>query len=177
MKSKLNKGQIQLIQVAVRAAGIRGEFGDKRYRMVLAQYTKPSGGPCTSSKDLGPEQMEDLLALCESMGFRMLGKSATCCRDKVAMRAIDGHRASCGQQAAIRHLAGDLGWDDRQLRGMIERMTGRRCQSELTLSRQDAWQLTEAMKAMLLRQTGIKGSNLKQIQTSMEAKNDGKETG
>jgi len=168
MRSKLNKGQIQLIQVAVRAAGIRGECGDKRYRMVLAQYKKPSGGPCTSSKDLNPEQMEDLLALCESMGFRMLGKSATCCRDKVAMRAIDGNRASAGQQAAIRHLSRDLGWDDRQLRGMIAHYTQGRCNSELSLSKKDAWGLTEAMKAMVHR-TGIRGTNLKAIKQSMEA--------
>jgi hypothetical protein len=177
MKQRLNKGQIQLIQVAVRAAGIRGEVGDKRYRLVLAQYTKPSGGPCTSSKDLDPQQMEDLLALCESMGFRMLGKSATCCRDKVAMRAIDGHRASAGQQAGLRHLYQDLGWHDYQFRGFVDQFTQGRCKSELTLTRQDAWGLTEAMKAMLLRQTGIKAKNLKDIQTSMEAINDGKETG
>lgn len=172
MRSKLNKGQIKLIQVAARAARIRTEFGDGRYRLLLANYKKPSGGPCTSCKDLDFDQMEDFLAVCESMGFRMPGKSETYFRDKVAMRQVgDGDRASSAQLAALRHLRDDLGWSDTQFRGMIERMTQGR-KSEMNLNRRDAWNLIEAMKAMVMRMTGIKPGNLKQIQESMEA-NDG----
>lgn len=169
MRTKLNKGQIRLIQVAARAAGIRDACGDRRYRMLLAQYKRPSGKPCESCKDLDFDQMEDFLAVCESMGFRMPGKSESYFRDKVALRDLDADRASYGQQTAIRHLAGDLGWTDEQLRGMIRKFTEGRSQSELTLSRTDAWKLTEALKAMLIRQTGIKPGNLKQIQKCMEA--------
>ena len=65
----LNKGQIKLVQIAVRQAGLRSGGQDGRYRMLLSQYKQPNGSPVTSCKQLNNWQMDDILAICESLGW------------------------------------------------------------------------------------------------------------
>jgi len=167
----LNKQQIKLVQTAVRAAGLRTTTFEGRYRFLLSHYTQSNGSPVTSCKQLNNWQLDDLLAICEAHGWRMPGKPADYYRQLVARR---GDYASFAQQQAIKHLAGDLGWNELQLGGMIERMTGGSVKSPSRLKPGNAYKIIEALKAMLSRETGKQYSSLKEVQKDMEA-TDGKE--
>ena len=166
----LNTQQIKLIQTAVRSAGLRNGKADGRYRLLLGQYKQPNGKPVTSCKQLNNMQLEDMLAICESYGWRMPGKPANYFRFKVATQS---HVASFAQQSAIGHLAGDLGWNDAQLSGMLKRMTGGFVSNVAGLSPAQAYNVIEALKKMFGRQEGKQYNNLQQIRENMEAK-DGK---
>lgn len=168
----LNKDQIKLIQTAVRAAGLRTKDFDGRYRLLLGKYKQPNGNPVTSCKQLNNSQLEDLLAICEAHGWRMPGKSANYFRFKVA---TESHIASFAQQSAIKHLAGDLGWGDEQLSGMLKRMTGGFATNVAALRPGQAYNIIEALKAMFSREEGKRYSNLKEIQEDMEVVTDGKQ--
>lgn len=163
----LNKQQIKLIQTAVRTAGLRSPKGDGRYRLLLAQYKQPSGRPVTSCKQLNNAQLEDLLAICEARGFRMPGKPENYFRLKVASGSAV---ASFAQQEAIRYLAGDMGWNDAQLGGMLKRMTGGFAEHVSALTPAQAYRIIEALKAILSRQTGKHYTNLSEIKEDMEVK-------
>ena len=167
----LNTQQIKLVQTAVRAAGLRNGRADGRYRLLLAQYKQGSGRPVTSCKQLNNMQLEDLLAICESHGWRMPGKPVNYFRFKVA---TESHIASFAQQSAIKHLAGDLGWNDEQLAGMLKRMTGGFVTNVAALSPAQAHEIIEALKAMVGRQEGKQYTNLQQIKEDKEAVTDGK---
>jgi len=80
----LNKQQIILIQMAVKQAGLRTSRQDGRYRLLLAQYRNPRGKPITSCKELNNSQIDDLLAICESMGWRHPDKKPDHYRKKIA---------------------------------------------------------------------------------------------
>ena len=149
----LNNSQIKLVQTAVRAAGIRGKGFDGRYRLLLGKYTQPNGRAVTSCKQLNQYSMEDFLAICESHGWQMPGKAATFYRDKVAAAGF-GEYASDAQQAAIKNMAGDLGWNERQLGGLIKRITGGEKNLTPELSPKQAWVIIEALKKMLSRKDG-----------------------
>jgi len=161
----LNNQQIKLVQTAVRAAGLRTKEFEGRYRMLLGQYKQPNGSPVTSCKQLTNPQIEDLLAICEANGWRMPGKPADYYRQKAAKQS--GY-ASYAQELAIKHLAGDLGWNDLQLTGMLKRMTGREIVTIATLRPKEAYKIIEALKAMVSRERGVNYSNLKQIQEDMD---------
>lgn len=150
-KRPLKSEQIRLIQTAVRAAGLRTPHADGRYRLLLAQYTRPDGRPCQSCKELNNWQVDDLLAICEGLGWRHPDKPDDYYRRR-NQTAITW--ATPAQIAAIRHLAGDLGWTADNLNGMIARMTGGRCDRLATLTRRDGYVLIEALKAILSRQDG-----------------------
>jgi len=165
----LNKGQIKLVQTAVRTAGLRYKNDDGRYRLLLRQYRQPGGAPVSSCTQLNHSQLEDLLAICESFGWRHPGKAADFYRKKIKR---PGHAASFAQQAAIQHLAGDLGWGDSQLAGMIERMTQARKRLVSELTSRQAYNLIEAMKAMFARGAGRRFGNLRGIQREMEVTDD-----
>ncbi len=169
MKQGLNNNQIKLVQTAVRKAGLRGPGNsDGRYRLLLSQYRQPNGKPVTSCKQLNRSQMEDLLAICEAYGWRMPGKPPNHYRRKVEI--FNEGTGSYAQETAIRHLAGDLGWDDQQLKGFVRRMTkGRTDALEQTGSRQ-AYAIIEALKAMVGRERGTQYGNLKEVRDDMEAK-------
>ncbi len=161
----LNSQQIKLIQTAVRAAGLRTKQFEGRYRMLLGQYKQSSGSPVTSCKQLTNPQLEDLLAICEGLGWRMPGKPDNYFRFKVA---TESEYASFAQQEAIKHLAGDLGWDDRQLEGMLKRMTGGFATNISGLTPGQAYNIIEALKAMLGRERGTSYSNLSEVQEDMD---------
>jgi hypothetical protein len=158
----LNAEQIKLVQVACNKAGIRRPGQDGRYRLMLRQYTQPSGHPVESCKQLNNEQLDDILAICEAQGWRMPGQSKTFYRDKVAQKA-DGDIATFSQQQTILFLTQDLGFTDLHRKNFIKRMTRDKADSVSNLTRRQAWQITEALTAMIRRHTGINFQNLDEI--------------
>jgi len=152
-KKTLKPDQIRLVQVAVRAAGLRTSAHDGRYRLLLSRYKRSDGQPVASSKDLTNAQLDDLLAICEGLGWRYPGKSETYCRDR-ARASADTHWATDAQREAIGHLAGDLGWTTENLKGMLRRMTQERADCLTLLTKDDAYAVIEALKAMLSRRDG-----------------------
>jgi len=164
----LNNQQIKLVQTAVRAAGLRGKGFDGRYRLLLAQYQAPAGNKCTSCKDLNNSQLTDILAICESLGWRYPGRAANYFRRKLSETIYGEGSASFAQQWAIGKLAEDLGWDDKQLAGMIERMTDGKVSYVAALSPQQAHGVIEALKSMFGRAAGKEYKNLKELQKDME---------
>ena len=155
----LNNSQIKLVQVAVKAAGIRTPQFDGRYRLMLGKYKQPNGKMVTSCKELNNSQLEDLLAICESYGWRMLGKPQDFYRKKVA--AGYGH-ASFAMQEGIRHLAGDLGWPIDHLHDFIEKMTGR-IAAIIDLTPKEAFKVIEGLMAIFNRRHGTNCNTLNQI--------------
>lgn len=147
----LNNGQIKLVQIAVRAAGIRTKESEGRYRLLLAQYKQPGGKPVTSCKQLNRYQIEDILAICESLGWQYPGKDADHYRNKVRAKY---KTASFAKQSAIRNMAGDLGWDEQSLAGFIGRMTGAKKTHAAELDPGEADKILEGLKAMLSRRDG-----------------------
>jgi len=172
----LNKQQITLVQIAVKRAGFRTKQSDGRYRMLLSQYKQPDGRKATSCKQLNNSQLDDLLAICEAHGWRCPGKPEDFFRQKVAISKTAGDVSSFAQQQAIKNLAGDLGWNDRQLAGLIERLTGGKESNIAALTSRQAFNTIEALKAMVGREAGKSYTNLKEIQSDMEAATDGKES-
>ncbi len=168
----VNKKQIQLVQIAVRAAGLRGKGFEGRYRLLLGQYTQGDESAVTSCKQLNNSQLDDILAICESLGFRAINKDANHYRLKVAKR---DSCASFAQQAAIKNLAGDLGWNELQLNGFIERMTQRQVRCVISISPGQAWRIIEALKNMLSRETGKSYKNVTEITEDFTEAKDGKE--
>lgn len=167
----MNKKQIQLVQIAVRAAGLRGKGFEGRYRLMLGQYTQPDGSKVTSCKQLNNSQLDDILAICESLGFRAINKDANHYRLKVAKKESV---ASFAQQAAIKNLAGDLGWNEFQLNGFIKRMTGREVHCVTSISPGQAWRIIEALKNMVSREAGKPYKNVTEIKEDFAEAKDGK---
>jgi len=169
----LNKGQVKLVQTAVRAAGLRTSRFDGRYRLLLARYKQPNGSAVMSCKELNNYQLDDLLAVCESLGWRCPDKPDNFYRNKVAKTY---ETASFAQQSAIRYLAGDLGLSDLQLAAFLKRMTAGKvdCRSELTPAQ--AHKVTEALKAVISRKDGRNYKNQQEIESAyMEVARDGKQ--
>jgi len=164
----LNNDQVKLVQVAVRAAGLRTSRFEGRYRLLLGQYIQPSGQPVESCKQLNNMQLEDLLAICESYGWRMPGRPENHYRLK---RAVADVTASFAQQKAIEYLGGDLGWKESQLAGMLKRMTGGFAANVVSLNPAQAYDVIEALKAMLSRETGKPYENLREVEGDMEVRN------
>ena len=146
--------QLKLIHTAARQAGLIVKKDDRRYRLLLAQYKTRDGGAATTSKQLNNSQIEDLLAICEAMGFDS-GKGPTWFRDKVAAH---GTFASFAQCSAIDKLRGDLGWNADNLKGMIGRMTAYSKSSVAELTTRQASNIIEALKNMTLRAKGLSPS-------------------
>lgn len=168
--------QIKLVQTAIRTAGLRKTEG--RYRMLLGQYIQPNGSPVTSCKQLSSFQLEDILAICEAYGWQMPGKPRGYFQKKAAA-SRDGSSASFAQQSAIKYLAGDLGWGDRQLAGMIERVTKNdaNCVDNVAaLNRRQAYKVIEAIKAILSRNTSKQYANLNEIREDFQETKDGEKT-
>jgi len=163
----LNARQVTLLQAAVRAAGLRSGSDDGRYRLLLGQYRESGsrGKPVTSCKQLNSGQMEDILAICEAMGWRYPGKSASQYRDRVASRGL---LASFAQQAAINRLKDELGWDGWDLTGMIKRMTGDRVRFVNKLTPGEAYKMIEALKEMFGRKVGKQYNKLQDVQSDTE---------
>lgn len=153
-----NNKQIQLIQTARRTAGLE----EGRYRLLLSQYKRPTGAPVTSCKQLDRRQVDDFLAICESMGWRYPGRSETYYRDKAAAGGERGE-ISTAQMRAIRCVAGDLGMNEEGLKTFVRRMTGQRTGSLLEVTRHEAWQITEALIAMLGRRDGVNYETLDDV--------------
>lgn len=149
-KRPLKTEQIKLIQTAVRHAGLREQNADGRYRLLLSRYKTKDGAPCQSCKDLSNTQVDDLLAICEGLGWRHPGRPADFYRAR-ARAAKDSRWATEAQRAAILHLAGDLGWTQANLGGMLLRMTGHRTDCLTLLTRADGYAVIEALKAILGR--------------------------
>jgi len=172
----LNNGQIKLVQTAIRKAGLRDSEG--RYRMLLGQYKQPNGSAVTSCKQLTSYQLEDILAICEAYGWQMPGKEADHFRSKAAKRSWSG-AASFAQQSAIKNLAGDLGWSDSQLAGMIKRVTKndkKTVDNVAALTSRQGHNVIEAVKAILSRQTNKQYSTLDEVKKDFKEATDGKKT-
>lgn len=153
IKRPLKPEQIKLIQTAVRAAGLRTGAHESRYRLLLSQYKGKGGAPCQSCKDLNQHHIDDLLAICEGLGWRHPGKPDDFYRTRTR-KETDSHWATPGQVEAIKHLSGDLGWTVENLNGMIRRMTRNEAAGLATLTRSDGYVIIEALKAMLGRKDG-----------------------
>jgi len=168
----MNNKQIQLIQIAAKEAGLRGNRFEGRYRMLLGQFIRPDKSKVTSCKQLNNLQFEEFLAICESMGFRCKGKSPTHFRDRVENR---GHYASPQQKAAIEHLAGDIGWSIDNLNAFVKKTTDGQIASVAVIKPKQAWMVIEALKNILSKKTGRSYANLKEVTEdfTQEAK-DGK---
>lgn len=158
----LNAEQIKLVQTAIHKAGIRKPGEDSRYRLLLAQYKDSKGRAIVSCKQLNNWQLDDILAICESHGWRMPGQSETFYRDKTA-ELTDSNTASYGQQEAIKFLAADLGFSSPHLANFIRYMTRDEKDSVACLSPSEAWKITEALTAIIRKQTGIKFKSLAEI--------------
>jgi hypothetical protein len=156
-----NTEQIKLIHVAARAAGL----AEGRYRFLLAQYKGRSARPVTSCKQLSRGQIDDFLAICESLGWRHPGKSETFFRDKAAQGPEAGV-AGTAQIEAIRSLAGDLGMGAEGIKTFVRRMTKDRTDSLVQLSRREGWQITEALIAMIGRRDGADYKNLADVKAA-----------
>ncbi|HIJ67251.1 MAG TPA: DUF1018 domain-containing protein [Planctomycetes bacterium] len=158
----LSKDQIKLIQTAVRAAGLRSKNFDGRYRLLLAQYKRGDGSPVTSCTQLNRSQIEDVLAICESLGWRHPARPERFYRDKAGKSCST---ITFGQQRAIKHLASDLFWSPGDINGFVRRMTGGRKKDICGLTARAAYEIIEAMKAILSRKVGMDLSkkNLSQI--------------
>ena len=169
----LNNQQIKLVQTAVRTAGLRSKGSDGRYRLLLGQYRQPNGRPVNSCKQLNNYQLDDLLAICEAHGWRMPGKTETFYRENIIGSS---DHASYAQREAIKYLAGDLGWQEHQLCGMIKRMTREKKTSIVLLSPAEAYNIIEALKIIFGREQGKQYTNLKEIQKDMEVARDGKKS-
>ena len=169
----LTKQQIKLIQTAVKAAGIRTKNADGRYYFLLAQYRDPAGRPVKTCKDLNNMQLTDLLAICESYGWRMPGKADDHYRRMASERF---GRASYAQLAAINYLRGDLGWGPQQLEGFLQRMTMHtgRVRQAVQLTSHEAYKVIEALKAIVGRAAGKQYGNLRDVQSDVEGARDGK---
>jgi hypothetical protein len=164
-----NNEQIKLIHIAARAAGLINETGDGRYRMVLRQYLTHGHMPARSCKDLNNSQIDDFLAICESLGWRYPGKSDTYCRDRAAV-SKDGNHVSYAQKQAIDHLAGDLGMTGGIGRDCLAqfnlRMTKQRTGEIDLLTRKEAYIIIQALKAILERHDERTYDNCKDIQSN-----------
>ena len=167
----LNAEQIRLVQVAVRAAGLRAKGREGRYRLLLRQYKQPDRSPVTSCKQLNNRQLEDLLGICEAHGFRMPGKPEDHFRQKARAH---GYNASYAQREAIRLLAGDLGWEDAQVSGFIKRMTHGSRRSISALSGRETYNVIEALKAIVGRKQGKHYNDLSEVREDMKEARDGK---
>ena len=169
-KTGLTPKQVTMLQIAVKAAGIRMPKDDRRYRMLLGQYKKSDGTMVTTCKDLSNEQLGDILAICEANGWRCPGKAEDHFRKKTAesAKAASDGRISYAEIEAVKCLAGDLGWEKSQIAGMVKRVTKREFDAVAELSSGDAYKLIEALKNMVSRKTGNKYNNLKDVQSDME---------
>lgn len=149
----VNNAQLKLIHQAARAAGLIDKTGDQRYRLVLRQYRDRDGRPAASSKQLSNQQIDDLLALCESLGFRLPNRPSHYFRDKAAA----GYRqATIPTLAALRQLAGDLGWTEAHLANFLRRMARPGETADLAaLPPRLAYVAIEAMKAIFNRTSGM----------------------
>lgn len=171
----LTKDQVKLVQTAVRAAGIRSGKFDGRYRLLLKQYKQYYGRPVTSCKQLTNRQLDDLLAICESLGFRMLGKNENFFRNKI-IRLTD--EISFAQMEAIRHLACDLGWSDIQMEGFLMRMTSDQVKYLPALTAKQAYVIIEGFKNIVGRKIGEPIHNMQDAKNKIKGARDGqKQTG
>jgi hypothetical protein len=162
----LNNSQIKLAQIACKQAGLRSAKFDGRYRMLLGNYLQGNSRKVTSCKQLNNMQLDDLLAICESHGWRQPGKPDDFYRRKIAEQ---GNYASFAQGQAIEHLARDLGWNDLQIAGFLKKMTAGEVSNKVMLKPAQAFKIIEALKAMFSREKGRQFSNLKQIQDEVSA--------
>jgi len=169
MMDKLNNQQIKLVQIAVKGAGIRlSKAGDGRYRLLLGQYRDSRGNPLTSCKQLNTWQLADLLAICESMGWRHPGKEEDFYRTLAANQAENVTAASFAQIEAIRHLAGDLGWTVENLKGFIRRMTHEHAHSLAELQADEAHTIIESLKHILSRNDGQTYKDIQEVMDGRE---------
>ncbi len=168
----LNKQQIKLVQVAVSKAGIRLPKDDSRYRLLLGQYKQSDKSAVTSCKQLTRPQMEDILGICEALGWRHPGKEIDFYRKRVDKGA---DCSSFAQQAAILKLVEDLGWTAQGRETFILRMTNSRAKSVTVLSTQEASKIIEGLKAILSDRTGRTYTNLHEVMEDFtENHTDGK---
>jgi hypothetical protein len=145
----LTQDQKKLVQAAARAAGLRTGTQEGRYRLLLAQYRRSNGTIVHSCTQLTNRQIDDFLAICESMGWRHPGHGETYYRDRTA--AADDDAVSFAQLRAIDYLAGDMGWNGAAIAKMVQRITRDRTDAAVSMSGREAYDLIEAMKAMLRR--------------------------
>ncbi len=130
----------------------------------------PQSKPVERFFDTMDRQMDDFLAICESLGWACPGKAANHFRQKNVNNELI---ISTPQMEAILHLKDDLGWNELQLAGMIRRMTGQLHDSVQYIAPQHAHNIIEAMKNMLARKTGKEYGNLQDVQDDMEVEADG----
>jgi len=169
----LNKEQIKLVQTAARAAGLRDGQQDGRYRLLLRNYRQYNGCQVNTCKQLNNRQLDDFLAICESMGWRHPDHSETHFRDRAA--AADEDSVSYAQIQAIDYLCGDMGWTKIHLGNFINKMTKDRTGEPFCLSNREAYNLIEALKAILCRKDGAEYKSLGDITEQYRDVKNGRE--
>jgi hypothetical protein len=139
----------------------------------LGKYKSRNGSPVTSSKQLSNWQLDDLLAICESQGWRYPGRPDDFFRKKRARESTYPDRcARYAQQEAIKYLAGDLGWRLAQVCGLAERILGKKGIHIVMLTPGEAYKVIEALKAILGRERDKTYANLNEVMEDMEADKD-----
>lgn len=153
------KPQIIAIQSAKRWLMHNRAFTDAGYRMLLWNVAKKRS--CT---ELGNSAVEDVMAVMEDMGAQQHPRGKTYWRDTVQRRASG--ESSRNQVWAIHAAAALLGID---ARGFCFRMSNHRTRDPEALDAREAYNVLEALKAMIQRRTGEHLTSLEDAPASLPA--------
>lgn len=142
----LTKPQMILLQTARRQVPSLRE--DARWRMVLRNVARVE-----SSRELTNRSLEDVLALLEELGFRAPSKRPDHYRRKVASR---GQTVSDEQLYKMGAMAHEAGLD---LDGFCRRMSAGRTDNPSELEPLEAYNVIEALKAIINRNQDASGGD------------------
>lgn len=142
----LTKPQMILLQTARRQVPSLREDG--RWRLALRNVARVE-----SAKELTNRTLEDVLALLEELGFAAPGKRPDHYRRKVASR---GQEVSDEQLYKMGALAHEAGLD---LDGFCRRMSGGRSDNPAELEPLEAYNVIEALKAIINRHQDAGGGD------------------
>jgi hypothetical protein len=135
-KQMATKPQIQLVQIARRQCGLN----EPQYRMLLANVASVA-----STTQLDNTQVEDVMDVLESMGFVDRDHGAGYWAGKVQRR---GHAVNERMLRKIEAMAAETKYP---LGALVRRMTSKRTDRPEQLLPREAWQLIEALKAIIDR--------------------------
>jgi hypothetical protein len=133
----MTTAQTKLLHIAARQVGLN----DRQYRTILRTIALVD-----SSTRLTQDDFERVMAVMEERGWRQSGQAETYWRDRADGQ---GRFASSRQVAALRRLAPAAGV---RIEGMCIRHTAGRTDRPEKLTPREAWQIHEALKAMVGRQ-------------------------
>lgn len=133
----MKPAQLRTIHMAKRAAGLT----DQSYRTLLWNV-----GGVESSKDLGNAGLEDVMAVLEDMGFDGHPAGPRYWRNKVV------RRGQCSSERMVRKIYALAAEQRYQLPALCRRMSLHRTDQVEQLCPKEAWNLIEALKAIVGRE-------------------------